>query len=1190
MSHAPDEPSDISLSRVETLQGTPTPPQLDGGGELEVGARIDHFEIRRFLGEGGMGRVYLARDTVLGRLVALKFIRSERMTAARLARFSVEARLTARFSHPNIVVVHSLGMWMGVPYLALEYLDGETLAIRLTLDPPSPREAMRIAHDVARALEEAHRNGVVHLDLKPANVVIAQDGRPRVLDFGVAAVLAEPDSSEPVEETLLAGANESQAGALLRRRGGTPAYMAPEQWQGGGVTSAADVWALGVTTWEMLAGRHPYAQAGAPVDGLMHAVLAGVTPAGPLGGVPEELSTVLTACLRKNPAERPSAGEVADALARALTVPAEAASDHASPFRGLLPFDARHHGDFHGRDEEVAVFLERLREHPVLVVAGPSGAGKSSFVRAGVVPRLIERGDLILPHVRPGAAPFHALAEQILSLGARTSDLTGQPSPDAEALAKHLSLDDRAINRVLHDLAATRRTRVVLIVDQLEEVFTHGIDLPSRRCFIDGLALAAEDPSGPVRVIVTVRDDFLGRLAEGPAMSRAVSHLTVIGLPGPDALRAIVTRPLARNGYTFDDLAVVDEMIAEVRGEAAGLTLLQFACHRLWERRERSRRLILRSAYAEMGGVAGSLGDYGDQMLAGFAPHLVPIVRALLLRLVGSDDTRRVVPRPELLDGLGDEAADVLNRLTESRLLTSRRVAGADGDAPGIELAHESLSRTWPALGRWIAESRQDRILIAEVEAAAGLWRRRGSRLEETWQGHALRDARAKVAEARVAVPAQVTDFLEAGRKRDESRVRRRRLLVALGAALLGAVTVVSVVVAARFRAQEAAAREQARRIDLARADLGRFVLTLSPFDWDAKKHGPSSVSADQLPDLDFRLLLPDRDDPDRPGRPVDRELLTRTHMEGPGRREIVETRGGAAFVEITGRGRRGQRCMPSLIRLRSLPGYAEREQVPPVEIVVRVPTCDATREGTVLVPAGRFISSGAGDPPTAYADYVQPEVGLDLPPFRIDRTEVTNAAFAAYAEMAAETGDAMPQYPTQGLLASAGQPEMPVSSVDAFGAEDYCRFLGKRLPRTEEWEKAVRGGLRLPDGSSNPWPRRNAPWGRAPVGKTLPANLAGEEDGYAAAAPVGSFPAGASPYGALDLAGNLSEWTASPQDPASPTGLRIIRGGDWDSDPKLELHIAAYENTRPPRSFGFSLGFRCAEDVPEAADQQVAK
>src|SRR5579885_596070 len=270
---------------------------------------VPGFEIVEELGRGGMGAVYTARQVSLNRFVALKLILAGPYAGAdQLARFRVEAESVARLQHPGIVQIHEIGSHAGHSYLALEYVPGGTLNHRCAGRPLPPDEAARLVEALARAVHYAHQRGIIHRDLKPGNVLLTEDGQPKIADFGLAKMLnAGPGSATPGPQT--------QSGAIL----GTPAYMAPEQAGGkrGGVGPPADVYALGAILYELLTGRPPF-QADSPVD-----VILKVTTEEPLPprriepGCPRDLEAVCLKCLQKDPARRyASAQALANDLVR----------------------------------------------------------------------------------------------------------------------------------------------------------------------------------------------------------------------------------------------------------------------------------------------------------------------------------------------------------------------------------------------------------------------------------------------------------------------------------------------------------------------------------------------------------------------------------------------------------------------------------------------------------------------------------------------------------------------------------------------------------------------------------------------------------------------------------------------------------------------------------------------------------
>ncbi|MEX1311183.1 MAG: protein kinase, partial [Candidatus Sulfomarinibacteraceae bacterium] len=786
--------------------------------QLTSGDMVDHFRVVRPVDRGGMAEVYLARDTMLGRKVALKVIQPGVFSSSEAAdRFLLEARTTAKFNHPNIVTIHTVGRHRGQPYLALEFLEGETLRDRLAQEQPGTGECLRWASAIADALAEAHAGGVLHRDLKPANVLLARDGRLRVLDFGLARPMAQPEVSDNVDyetgrtvrgsegaadtdgRALLPGADpdrgDDPSSPTIKTAGtsGTPTYMAPEQWTGRNLSGAADVWALGVILYEMLVGRRPFAGAGAIEEVRLTRGPDPVAEPELSAAVPKDVVAAMMRCLEKDASKRPSAAEVRAVLDGALEVERTATGDGENPFRGLLPFNESHRHMFFGRDGEIGAFVERLREVPVLAIVGPSGAGKSSFVRAGVIPRMREGASLTTIDLRPGARPFDALARRLVAAergrsGSSSSLTNTEVGGTVDDLAAELEASPTRLALLAQNLAEARSGRVLIFVDQMEELYTLVPDPEIRGRFLRALVAAADDPDGPVRVVLTVREEFLSRLAEGPELREALAHITILRSPGADQLREILTRPVSRAGYAYDEPGLVDRMLDEVAGELSSLPLLQFAGLKLWEGRDRERRLLLESVYDRMGGVAGALATHADGVLAGLTDRQVGLARTMLLRLVTPEGTRRVATRSQVLQDLPESSGEVLDRLVGGRLVTVRRASR--GDDADLELVHESLLVAWKRLARWLDGSHEEREFLAEIGHAADLWQRRGHRAAELWRGEALRDAEATVKRLELDLPTTARRFLDAGRQREDQSTRRRRIVTAAVFSALVAIAV----------------------------------------------------------------------------------------------------------------------------------------------------------------------------------------------------------------------------------------------------------------------------------------------------------------------------------------------------------------------------------------------------------------
>jgi class 3 adenylate cyclase/tetratricopeptide (TPR) repeat protein len=276
----------------------------DTEGGFEAGRRVGSYEIVSTLGEGGMGKVYLARDTRLGRNVALKLLPAFfTCDGERVRRFEQEARAASALNHPNILTIHEIGEEGPARFIATEYVEGETLRERLRRGEVPLAEALDIATQVAAALAAAHAAHVVHRDIKPENLIVRSDGYVKVLDFGLAK-LARPAharaAADSAEFDTLGSLVDTSPGVVM----GTAAYMSPEQARGYEVDERADVWSLGCVLYEMVAGRQPFT--GPTPSDVMAAVLQRepAPPGGRGDSVPAELERITLKALAKEREER----------------------------------------------------------------------------------------------------------------------------------------------------------------------------------------------------------------------------------------------------------------------------------------------------------------------------------------------------------------------------------------------------------------------------------------------------------------------------------------------------------------------------------------------------------------------------------------------------------------------------------------------------------------------------------------------------------------------------------------------------------------------------------------------------------------------------------------------------------------------------------------------------------------------
>src|SRR5687767_2935848 len=261
------------------------------------GKRLGPYSLVSRLGSGGMGEVYLALDTRLGRQVALKFLpRSLREDPERLRRFQHEARAASALNHPNVATIYEITQSDDITFIAMEYIDGLTLDQKISGRPLSVPEILNTSIQVADALDDAHSHGVVHRDIKSGNIMITQREQAKVLDFG----LAKMTSVTSTHLTEVPTAVKTAEGLVM----GTVEYMSPEQALGKTIDERSDIWSLGVVLYEMSTGRKPFRGATATeiIENLRHSEPEAIARLN--YEVPDELERIIRKCMEKDPESR----------------------------------------------------------------------------------------------------------------------------------------------------------------------------------------------------------------------------------------------------------------------------------------------------------------------------------------------------------------------------------------------------------------------------------------------------------------------------------------------------------------------------------------------------------------------------------------------------------------------------------------------------------------------------------------------------------------------------------------------------------------------------------------------------------------------------------------------------------------------------------------------------------------------
>lgn len=471
-----------------------------------------------------------------------------------------------------------------------------------------------------------------------------------------------------------------------------------------------------------------------------------------------------------------------------------------SPFPGLAPFDEKDSEYFFGRETQVRRLLEKLRpgvvsddrpndRHRFLAVIGASGSGKSSLVRAGLIPALKggtfpTSADWPIIMMRPAevaADPLHNLSIAL------TSEFSNAPRTQNPSHTLELLRQDR---RQLHLMLASELRgkpdshRVVLVIDQFEEVFTQCNDEESCRRFIDSIVYAARHEGGRIIVLLTMRADFYSQCAEFTELAETISdHQELIGPLSEDQLRDVITRPACQAECDLEP-GLVDVLLGALRNTKNGLPLMQFTLRELWIR-GKGRRLTLED-YRALGQLEGALDREAERLFATLTTTEQNYCQQVFLRLVqpgqGHADTRRRVLHHELM-GLGDNDTlrGVIQKLVNARLVTTDGDTGGDDEVAGfVDITHEILISGWKRLAGWVAENRDDLRIRIQVTEDAREWTEHQRDDAYLFRGARLLEAEEWFARAAPSLTSSEMDFLDhstAARNAETERraVRRRQ-------------------------------------------------------------------------------------------------------------------------------------------------------------------------------------------------------------------------------------------------------------------------------------------------------------------------------------------------------------------------------------------------------------------------------
>jgi WD40 repeat protein/serine/threonine protein kinase len=680
---------------------------------LDLGNRVLRgYEVQERIGAGGFGAVYRALQPVLGREVAIKVILPEFANDADfIRRFEIEAQLVARLEHPHIVPLFDYWREADSAYIVMRFLRGGSL--RQILNDgglPIPR-ALQITQQIASALAFSHRNGVIHRDVKPQNIMMDDDGNAYLSDFGIA--LLDKNKGE--------GGSENFVGSV--------AYAAPEALRTEGFIAPTDIYALGIVVYEMFSGMYPYGETA--TGSLVMKQLNDPLPPLPKNlGLPSAVDEVIARATAKDIRERyDDPLELARDLERAIvgkTVEvAPILPELVNPYKGLRAFTEADARDFFGREALVFEVLNRLTETDdyveFLALVSPSGSGKTSFIHAGVIPA-IRQGAItgadkwFIVDFTPNANPLEQLANALLSVASK-------PVPN---LLERLRHDTKALVDVNKHLFDVPNSQLLIVIDSFEQIYTLTQDEAEREQFLMLLCETAWAEDVPVRVVVAMRADYYDRPLAHPEFSKLIQRRTQIVPPMTlaEVERAIVG-PAERVGLTVER-DFVNALIDDLRGQSGALPLMQYTLFESFKFRE-GRKLTL-NAYHQTGGIFGALAKRPEELYQAIvtqSPAKADLVRQIFLRLVSLNAdgsiTRRKTARALLLE-LGDKADvnAILDEFGARFLLTFESEAGTR--EPMVTIAHEALMSQWQRLRGWIETFRDDLKTERTLAQATAEW------------------------------------------------------------------------------------------------------------------------------------------------------------------------------------------------------------------------------------------------------------------------------------------------------------------------------------------------------------------------------------------------------------------------------------------------------------------------------------
>ncbi|MDX2139576.1 MAG: protein kinase [Chloroflexota bacterium] len=774
-----------------------------------VNKEIRGFRFDALVAQGGFGQVYRATRSLvnLDQQVAIKVILPQYANQPSFVRrFELEAQFVAQLEHPHVVPLYDYWRDSTGAYLVMRYLRGGSLTDLLDRSSgPLPMDLIaRMLDQIAAALTTAHRAGIIHRDMKPANVLLDEDKNAYLADFGIAKRIFEDDDPE-------------------FERFGSPAYVAPEIIANDVLTAQTDIYSLGIILYEMLTGALPFEAPSQTLVLQKHLTAEVPSLKGLRPDLPEEANYVIRRATQRQPKDRyadalamaqdfrrlvqspldtkemerleatPSRPRRANESADGTMILNIAAIAQKNPYKGLRPFQESDAVDFFGREAVLNRLIKRMRSGGVqsrcIVLVGPSGSGKSSLARAGLLPAL-RRGAVpgankwFYAVMTPGSLPFVELEETLGRISIKPP--TG--------LANALRQNPNRIHELLDNLMPPN-SEFVLLIDQFEEVFSLTSDADERDALLNALFALVQDPRA--RLIVTLRADFYDRPLLHPRFGDLARECTEVVLPlSSTEMEAAITKPAERLGVAFEP-GLTNRIMQDVSSQPGSLPLLQYVLTELFD--QRANDILTMRSYEAEGGVFGALARRAEEVYRDLDENGQEIAQRLFMRLINvgeTDDTRRRILQTEA-HRLNDDrqvVESVLEKFGRYRLLTFDRDSVTR--EPTVEIAHEALIRHWARLRDWIDSNRVQLRLHQQLTLAAADWEQAGRDNGFLARGGRLATFETLTDADVVTITETEQAYLDASlveRGREQMRTRQRLIVVAIIALLATAAAVFAI-------------------------------------------------------------------------------------------------------------------------------------------------------------------------------------------------------------------------------------------------------------------------------------------------------------------------------------------------------------------------------------------------------------